>query len=266
MTDELSLDEIRDYWTNQAHKHGRSPAASWSDHPVIDMEIRQILKWLQDGDKVLDVGCANGHSTLSLAAEKNVAIRGLDYIPEMIEQARNALASTDEVLRNRVDFAVGEITRLPEPDRSYDKVLSIRVLINLRSWDRQREGIQECIRVLKPGGLLLLSEAILQGWKNMNAFRAEWGLPEIPMPSFNQYLDEDRVVGAFPEDLEPIDVVNFASTYYVGTRVIKPLLARVTPNDVDVASPDMEWNRFCSMLPPCGDYGTQKLLVFRRRK
>jgi len=34
---------------------------------------------------------------------------------------------------------------------------------------------------------------------------------------------------------------------------------------VDVASPDLEFNRFCSMIPAIGDYGTQKLLVFKKR-
>ena len=65
------------------------------------------------------------------------------------------------------------------------------VLINLGHWDRQLSGLRECIRVLKSGGLLLLSEATLQRWCRLNALRAEWGLEDIPMPPFNQYLDQD---------------------------------------------------------------------------
>jgi hypothetical protein len=61
------------------------------------------------------------------------------------------------------------------------------------------------------------------------------------------------------------EISNFSSTYFVGTRVLKPLLAGAIGNGVDPARAEMEWNRFFSLLPTAGDYGTQKLFVFRRR-
>jgi hypothetical protein len=82
------------------------------------------------------------------------------------------------------------------------------------------------------------------------------------MPAFNQYLDEEQVVSAAREELDLIEIPNFASRYYVGTRVLKPLFARLAA--VDVANPTSEWNRWCSQLPAAGDYGTQKLFVFRK--
>jgi hypothetical protein len=62
-----------------------------------------------------------------------------------------------------------------------------------------------------------------------------------------------------------VELVDFASTYYVGSRVLKPLLAQATGTLVDVADPMSEWNRWLASLPAAGDYGTQKLFVFRRR-
>jgi hypothetical protein len=118
--------------------------------------------------------------------------------------------------------------------------------------------------VLKRGGTLLVSEATVQGWRRLNLFRQEWGLPDIPMPPFNQYLDEDRLLADLPADLELVEVVNFASSYYVGTRVLKPLLARALGGDVNAADPEMEWNRWFAALPPGGDYGTQKLFILRK--
>ncbi len=73
-------DEIVNYWSEQAMKHRQSPAASWSDTMVIEMEIREILKHLEDGDRVLDVGCANGYSTVQFATKKKIDIRGLDVV------------------------------------------------------------------------------------------------------------------------------------------------------------------------------------------
>jgi hypothetical protein len=81
---------------------------------------------------------------------------------------------------------------------------------------------------------------------------------------FNQYLDEDRVCSARDGKMELLEVSNFASTYYVGTRLLKPLLALVTKASVEVADPDAEWNRWFSRLPAAGDYGTQKLFVLRK--
>jgi ubiquinone/menaquinone biosynthesis C-methylase UbiE len=265
MTDKFTPEQIYRYWEQQALEHEQSPTASWSDKMVIEMEIREILRWLSDDDHVLDIGCANGYSTLQLASQKRLYIRGLDYIPEMIIQANSRLSSFDIKLNGTVEFAVGDITTLSEPSETYDKVAVIRVIINLGSWDNQLKGLRESARVLKRGGMLLLSEATIQGWSRLNAFRKEWGLDSIPMPPFNSYLDQEKVVQALAPDLRLVEMINFASTYYVGTRVLKPLLTQALHANINSADPNMEWNRWFSMLPAAGDYGTQKLFVFEKQ-
>jgi SAM-dependent methyltransferase len=265
MNSKYSDSEIFAFWTRQAREHEQSPSASWSDHRVIELEIDEIIKWLHDGDVVLDAGCANGYSSVKFALARRIRLRGVDYIPEMVEQARLRAADLGEKLQGSVEFDVGDITKLEDQPALYDKVVLVRVLINLGTWERQAQGLRECIRVLKPGGSLLLSEATLQGWGRLNLLRREWGLEDIPMPAFNQYLDEERVVSAAQKELDLVEISNFASSYYVGTRVLKPLLARVAGASVDVANPTSEWNRWCSQLPAAGDYGTQKLFVFRKR-
>jgi len=265
MTTKFTLEDIRSYWTKQAQEHGQSSAASWSDASVIDMEIREIVQRLSDGDRVLDIGCANGYSTVQYACAKQIAIRGIDYIPEMIVQADARLSGIADRLVGRVEFATGDITALSEPSESYDTVIVTRVVINLGSWEKQAQALQECCRVLQAGGTLLLSEATLQGWQSLNRFRNEWGLPDIPMPSFNSYLDEQAIVNTLAEKMVLVETINFSSTYYLGTRLLKPLLAKALGADINVADPNMEWNRLFSQLPSWGDYGTQKLFIFKKR-
>jgi ubiquinone/menaquinone biosynthesis C-methylase UbiE len=265
MSDRYSLEQIRAFWTGQAREHGQAAAASWSDQCVMEMEVREIVKFLSDGDRVLDVGCANGFSTVQFASQRKIYIRGLDYIPDMVDQARARLAAMGDVLRGTADFAQGDITALPESAGSYDRVITIRVLINLGTWERQLLGLRECARVLKPGGTLLVSEATVQGWRRLNVFRQEWGLTDIPMPPFNEYIDETRLVEDVPAELRLVEVMNFASSYYVGSRVLKPLLIQALGASIDPANPNMEWNRWFSQLPASGDYGTQKLFVFEKR-
>jgi undecaprenyl-phosphate 4-deoxy-4-formamido-L-arabinose transferase len=264
-TSRYSIEEIRRFWGEQAVTHRQSPDASWSDRMAIELEIQQLLEHIQDGDRVLDIGCANGYSTLRLASRRAIEILGLDYIPEMVEQARARLEAERHSLTGRVVFDVGDITALDRPAGAFDKVIVIRVLISLRTWDNQVKGLTEALRMLKPGGTLLLSEATRQGWERLNGFRREWGLPDIPMPSFNEYLDLDRVIEAARPHADLVDVVHFASTYYVMTRVLKPLLIEALGRPIDVADPGMEWNRFAAQLPPGGDYGVQQLMIFRKR-
>jgi ubiquinone/menaquinone biosynthesis C-methylase UbiE len=265
MSEKFSLEEIRAYWTQNVLKNKQSPASSWSDQMAIDLEIREILKWLKDGDRVLDIGCGTGYSTIQFASQKKVHIRGLDYLPEMIEQARLRLSDVAGRLRGTPEFELGDVTALEEPSNVYDKVVVIRVIINLKEWNRQTKGLRECVRVLKPGGLFLLSEATLQGWNQLNRFRREWGLSDLPMPSFNQYLDQEKVIRELSDALQIIEMTNFSSTYYVGTRVLKPLLIQALNSNADVANPDMEWNRWFAQFPSWGDYGIQKLFVFKKK-
>lgn len=262
MSRKLTQDEVRTFWTEQSRTHGQSHAASWSDRMAIELEIREILKHLQDGDRVLDVGCANGFSTVRFAQERRIQVRGLDYIPEMVAEAKARLQDLQTI--GSVEFATGDITHLEEPTDRYDQVVAIRVLINLGSWERQQHALYECARVTRPGGRVLLSEATLQGWGRLNAFRREWGLPDISMPPFNEYLDEERMRhhGVPNLQLEAID--DFSSTYFVGTRVLKPLLVQALGAAIDVAAPEMEWNRWFAQLPAVGDYGTQRLFTYRK--
>src|SRR5207244_4141271 len=117
--------------------------------------------------------CANGWSTIQIAAQRRLSICGVDYVPQMIEQAQRRLAAIGDV-GSQVRFAVGNILDLAEADASYDKLIVIRVLINLGTWQNQLCAIKQCTRVARPGGLLLFSEATLQGWSRLNAFRREW--------------------------------------------------------------------------------------------
>jgi hypothetical protein len=108
-----------------------------------------------------------------------------------------------------------------------------------------------------------LSEATA-GLTKPNAFRAEWRCRRFRCLRSTRY-DETRVIEELAPGFELIQLVNFASTYYVGTRVLKPLLAEALGGRVDVADPNLHWNEWWGQLPAWGDYGTQKLFVFRKR-
>jgi len=257
---------IAAYWAAQAEQHGLDPASSWSDVRAIELEIASISRYVEAGMDVLDAGCATGYSTVRFARADGVHVLGVDYTEQMIALARERQAATPGEIAARLEFRVGDVRTLVDiPETSFDIVVTTRVLINLGTSAEQAAAIHSLGRRVRPGGLLLLSEATIEGWQRLNALRREWGLSDIGMPSFNLYLEESAVATAAGADFVLEGIENFASTYLVATRVLKPLLARSAVHEVDVGDPNAEFNRWASLLPTAGDYGAQKLFVLRRR-
>ncbi len=265
-TAEWDLEKIREYWTEQAKKYYEMPQVSWSDIWAMRLEMREIAKYISPGMDVLDAGCANGYTTIRLYGQTNAHFIGIDHSPEMIKVAQLCATSCNP---RKISFEVGDICHLRFDDGSFHAVVSIRTLINLHDTERQTTAIKECLRVLKPGGLFLASEATIEGFNKLNKLRTEFEFLPLPMPPFNFYMMrqifEDAINGIGKIEA----VVDFASSYYLGTRLLKPLLAEFNwpegaNSDKFIAKPNTEFNRLCSMLPPVGDYGIQKLFVIRK--
>lgn len=262
----LDAAEIAAYWAAQAERHGLDVASSWSDLRAVELEIAALSRYVEAGMRVLDAGCATGYSTVRLARPDGVHILGIDYTERMIELAEDRRAAMPPAIAARLKFEVGDVRALTGiPVEAFDLVVTTRVIINLGTAGEQAAAIRSLGERVRPGGLLLLSEATVEGWQRLNALRREWGLPDIGMPSFNLYLEEDAVVVAAGDDFALERVEDFASSYFVATRVLKPILAQAAAHEVDVADPNAEFNRWASLLPTAGDYGAQKLFVLRKR-
>jgi 2-polyprenyl-3-methyl-5-hydroxy-6-metoxy-1,4-benzoquinol methylase len=107
----------------------------------------EIAGFCPDG-RILDVGCGPGYLAVQIARlSENIRVEGVDLSSKMVELAANSAVKYG--VEKRVKFRVGNGNHLDCPDADYDMVVSTGVLHSLRDPVR---FLDECFRVLKPGG------------------------------------------------------------------------------------------------------------------
>lgn len=220
----MSIDFIKEFWDNQAILHESDHSASWGDKFAIDLEIENIAKYIKEGTTVLDVGCANGYSTIRQLKSKPKHITGIDFSLPMIKFANEQRVK--KRLKN-VDFIVGDIRDLKFPDESFDLTYTTRVLINLPNWQEQIIGINECLRVTKKGGKVIFSEAFFEPLVLLNALRALKNLAPLEEHDFNRYLKKAKLEKYLTQQKYKFELIDFSSIYYLGSRFLRELVTRV---------------------------------------
>jgi ubiquinone/menaquinone biosynthesis C-methylase UbiE len=123
-----------------------------SDGGIDAAETAVVERFLPPGSAVLDLGCGNGRVALALA-RRGYAVEGLDISPEMVAEAR--VAADDLGVEAR--FRIGDAVSLPEKQHEFDAVVFACNGLGHLTRDGKIACLLEIKRVLRPGGVALLS-------------------------------------------------------------------------------------------------------------
>ena len=156
----------KDYWANLAQKfasvdaEGLAPvlhpdSPSWFNHLIDDLQCRAVRRAvavaaIPAGARILDVGCGTGR-WVRRYQQLGFRVTGVDATLAMLHVARaHGTAAA---------LIAGEAYRLPFADSRFDAVSDITVTQHIPT-HLQRQALGEMMRVVRPGGHLILMELI----------------------------------------------------------------------------------------------------------
>jgi len=108
---------------------------------IADTQERQIAAFLApvEGRRILDVGTGTGRAAIALAKRGGI-VTAVDASAEMLEVAERRAREAD----TRIAFGRGDAHHLEFPDRAFDAVVCLRVLMHTPDW---RRSLGELCRV-----------------------------------------------------------------------------------------------------------------------
>lgn len=143
----------RKHFDGQAAEYDQRNTYYYSRNGKISCcDIAEQIKDIPYG-ALLDVGCGTGYLIDMLTGQKEAEYCGVDLSEEMVRVAQGKKI-------NGAEFRVGSADKLPYPDGTFDIVTCSQ---SFHHYPYPEKAMQEALRVLKPGGLYILSDTGIGG-------------------------------------------------------------------------------------------------------
>jgi len=145
-----------------------SPAPAFLGR-IFDSDLRRKMQspekviqrsGIQKGMQVLEIGCGSGAITtfVARAVGNKGNVYALDIQPEMLQQLENKLPQPENKDITNIKLIESSAYDLPFDDNSLDLVFMVTVFGEIPDHDK---ALKEIKRVLKPGGILAITELFL---------------------------------------------------------------------------------------------------------
>ncbi|MFH1684334.1 MAG: class I SAM-dependent methyltransferase [Candidatus Margulisiibacteriota bacterium] len=146
-------EEVRDFFDKIAPQYFGSRYGDRKDLCSAEMIGRKnaVLSFLDKygykNGKLLDAGCGSAVMIREFL-DRGYEVCGIDISQKMIDEAGKMVKS------ERAHFSVGDVEAMSFPSGAFDAIVSIGVLDYLK---KDEDALKEMKRVLKPGGIAILS-------------------------------------------------------------------------------------------------------------
>jgi len=130
-----------------ADEYARRIADELQHKPLDCQWLDRFAQSVSNAGVVCDLGCGPGHIARYLH-RRGIPVCGMDLSPGMVQQARQ--------LNPGIKFRQGDMRALPVPDNEWAGIAAFYAIVNLAPGDLAL-ALREMLRVLLPGGRLLLS-------------------------------------------------------------------------------------------------------------
>jgi SAM-dependent methyltransferase len=145
--DQDAVETVRENYDRIAEEYARRLFRELDGKPLDRELLRRFADAVRGHGPVCDMGCGPGH-VARLLRDGRVHVFGLDLSPQMVAQARH--------LNPHIEFREGNILKLELEDGSLAGIIAFYAIVNIPPQSLPI-AFAEMHRVLKPGGLLLLS-------------------------------------------------------------------------------------------------------------
>jgi len=149
---------------------------------------------INKNDQVLDLATGTGDIAIKIVKKYPVEVVGLDYSPNMIDQAKKKKKSMEI---DNVDFIVGDAESLPFEDESFDV---IAISFGLRNLGFYSKAFEEFFRVLKPGGSLHILE-FFPSEKTFFSMMFSFYFKNI-LPAIGSFFSRSKAYHYLPESVD----------------------------------------------------------------
>ncbi|WP_336275057.1 glycoside hydrolase family 99-like domain-containing protein [Vreelandella indica] len=166
--------------------------------------------------RVLDIASGEGYGSHLLAAQAAHVI-GVDIDPDAVRHAEHTYQ------RDNLEYRQGDCTAIPLPDASVDVVVSFETI---EHHDQHQAMLQDIKRVLRPGGLLIISSPDKREYSDVPGYNNPFHVKELYHDEFESLLAQhfshhhllgQRVVfGSAIFDTQPSIIESYDTEHHQG--------------------------------------------------
>ncbi|NBC20538.1 MAG: methyltransferase domain-containing protein [Alphaproteobacteria bacterium] len=180
-------------------------SCAYFEHEGMGLEAAQAAKknhiagklCLQDGQRVLDIGCGWGGMALTLARQANVSVLGVTLSQRQLDVARQRAEAAG--LSGRVRFELVDYRAL---EGRFDRIVSVGMFEHV-GIDHYREFFETVRGRLAPGGIALIhSIGRMDGPGYTNPWLAKYIFPGGYIPALSETLPHVERAGLLTGDIE----------------------------------------------------------------